>query len=233
MRKKIEKHGLTWTVRENSSDAIIVGYVPNPGEYFGFLDVKPDDVVLDIGMNVGAFAVAAANKGARVIGYEPDPETYEIALENFKNNNLTGITHLAGVAGHNHESVLYLDIPERNYSAFNTTVKGGLQGENSDTKSVPIKLIDINDILKEYKPNKIKIDAEGAEWDIIMAVQDWYNAEKLVLECHSVPNHFAMVINNKVYLDDDEVYRNALKKKLGEHFSKVEKHSKNVINCTR
>jgi hypothetical protein len=93
-------------------------------------------------------------------------------------------------------------------------------------------MIGINSILQEYKPNKIKIDAEGAEWDIIMAVQDWYNAEKLVLECHSVPNHFAMVINNKVYLDDDKIYREALKKKIMEHFLTIVEHSKNVINCS-
>lgn len=233
--KKIERHGLVWTVREKTSDEIIVGYVPNPVEYFNFIDIKPGDVVLDIGMNIGAFAVMAAHKGGKVIGYEPEPETYAIAVENFKNNNLEGITHMAGVSGLDGEALLYLDIPERNYSGFNTTVKEGLQGEDFEREAIKIKLLGINKILEEYKPNKIKIDAEGAEWDIIMAVHDWYNAEKLVFECHCVPNHKAMVINHKVYLDDDEIYREALKKKLREHFGKVEQHPecRNIINCTK
>jgi hypothetical protein len=66
-----------------------------------------------------------------------------------------------------------------------------------------------------------------------MAVHDWHNVEKLTFECHCVPNHRAMVINHKVYLDDDEIYRNALKKKLREHFKVVEEHPqcKNSINC--
>jgi FkbM family methyltransferase len=231
--KKINKHGLIWNVREKDSDEIIVGYVPGPVEYFDFLDIKKGDVVLDIGMNIGAFAVKAASLGAKVIGYEPEPETYKVAIMNFKENNLEGITHNLGVAGIEQEAKLYLDVPERNYSGFNTTVKGGLQGEDFEKSTIDIKLVGINEVLKKYKPNKVKIDCEGAEWDIIMAVHNWYNVERLTFECHCVPNHRAMVINHKVYLDDDEIYRNALKKKLREHFKVVEEHPqcKNSINC--
>lgn len=235
MIKKIEKHNLIWSVRDKTSDEIIIGYVPGPVEYFNFLDIKPGDVVLDVGMNIGGFAVTAASKGAKVIGYEPHPETYELALENLKNNNLTAITHMAGVSGYDRDAKLYLDKPERNYSGFFTTIAEGLQGENEKKESIPIKLEGINGILEKYKPNKIKMDCEGAEWDIIMAIKDWYNVEKMVFEYHIVPGHDIVVMNDIIHYDDDKVYQNAFFKRLKEHFSKVEWHEqcKHIVNCEK
>jgi FkbM family methyltransferase len=47
------------------------------GEYSarGF-EVRPGDRVVDVGANVGAFAVLAASRGAMVDAYEPHPETF-------------------------------------------------------------------------------------------------------------------------------------------------------------
>ena len=47
------------------------------GEYAapGF-EISPGDHVIDVGANVGAFAVLAARRGASVDAYEPHPETF-------------------------------------------------------------------------------------------------------------------------------------------------------------
>src|SRR5689334_18042003 len=53
-----------------------------------FAPIRPGDVVLDIGANHGFFSCRAAQAGATVHAYEPDPTTYEFLTENIRANGL-------------------------------------------------------------------------------------------------------------------------------------------------
>ena len=55
----------------NTAVEVAAGEYATPG-----FDISPGDSVVDVGANVGAFAVLAASRGARVTAYEPHPETF-------------------------------------------------------------------------------------------------------------------------------------------------------------
>jgi tRNA G37 N-methylase Trm5 len=50
-------------------------------------EIKKDDLVIDIGANVGSFSIFAANKGARVFSFEPDKKNFEMIKKNIHQNN--------------------------------------------------------------------------------------------------------------------------------------------------
>ena len=55
----------------NTVVAVAAGEYAAPG-----FDISPGDRVVDVGANVGAFAVLAASRGAHVAAYEPHPGTF-------------------------------------------------------------------------------------------------------------------------------------------------------------
>lgn len=230
---KITKAGFTWNIRDNTSDSLIIGLMTNPGEYLNFLQPKKSDVILDIGMNVGGFSMMCANEGANVIGYEPHKETCELAKQNFIDNNFEVEVYEMAIGPETKDDVLYLH--KDNWSIFYSTI---LCKEEiplrANGEAVPIKVAGINDVLEQHRPTKIKMDCEGVEYDIIMAVKDWYDVEKLAIEWHSGKNRNLAVVNKKVVPDDGR-YIGAVINKLSEHFSVVEKHpiADNIYNCTR
>ena len=51
--------------------------------------IRPGDLVVDIGANIGEFSVYAANAGARVIAIDPDPFTFERLRANTAGREVT------------------------------------------------------------------------------------------------------------------------------------------------
>ena len=68
-----EFKGIKAWVRPGTSDSFVVEEVFS-GEY-NKLNITEDDVILDIGLNIGMFTLFALKKGAkRVIGFEAEVE---------------------------------------------------------------------------------------------------------------------------------------------------------------
>lgn len=173
--REIKRGSLKFNVREDTLDEWIVDEVLS-GIYTRPLEIKRSDVVLDIGMNIGVFSVLAGYLGANIIGYEPEPENFEMAEYNILNNGLGGIFRNAGVSDENKTETLYLNEKKNRGQHSITPVKG--------RKTIDIKCFDINEILDEHRPNKIKIDCEGEEYKIIMAVTTWGQVDRIVFEWH-------------------------------------------------
>ena len=53
------------------------------GNRYGLARKSPREaLILDIGAHIGGFAIAAAERGARVWRFEPDPENVRLLIEN-------------------------------------------------------------------------------------------------------------------------------------------------------
>jgi 2-polyprenyl-3-methyl-5-hydroxy-6-metoxy-1,4-benzoquinol methylase len=52
------------------------------------VSVSPGDIVLDVGANIGVFALCAAKQGAQVYAYEPIPGTFELLQQNIQLHGL-------------------------------------------------------------------------------------------------------------------------------------------------
>ena len=163
-------------IRKNKIDAFTVNEVAYKSGYFGFLDLNKNDVVLDIGCHIGTFMVIASKLCKNVISFEPDKENYELALFNKELNNCDNATIInSAVSTQSGEIDLYLNsgVCTDCHSTF--PVKG--------RKVVKIQSSNIKDLIEIYKPNKIKIDCEGEELNILR-LADLSTIEKLIAEVH-------------------------------------------------
>ncbi len=156
-----------------------------------YVKVEKGDVVLDIGANLGMFSVYAQNfHPSRVVAVEPGPEEFPLLVKNLKNFD-------------NAESYDYAVSKETGKVRFSSTDEGVsnhiaegnfdvLQYGNHVYQTVEVDSININDLIKEAKLDKIdylKIDCEGAELDIFETIDKNYlrnSVRKIAVEYHTL-----------------------------------------------
>ena len=103
--------------------------------------IKPDDVVLDIGANVGGYTIAAALKCKHV--YAVEPLFTDLLKENILLNDLTNVTIIRmGIGGGESQSIKYAD--------------------RSDDMVLSVTLTKLLNILP-LQPTILKSDCEGGE----------------------------------------------------------------------
>lgn len=142
--------------------------------------------VVDIGGHVGAFAcqLATAAPRARVHCYEPSPVSAEFLRRNAVANGLAGrvsVEQLA-VAARVGQSVL---ADNGGGSALNSLVERGT-GLTVDTTTFDAIVAGL-----PRGPDVVKIDCEGAEYDLVFgsAPESWAGVRRIVLEYHPNARH--------------------------------------------
>lgn len=167
--------------RPKSTDLFIVFEIFNLNEYSANT-IKPEDIVVDIGAHIGCFSVFASMKATKgkVISYEPSPENYKILLKNKELNHLSNLfPHKQAVSSH--KGKLKLSLPINNH--------GGNSFFADSPKSTTVSTLSLSQIFTNNHLNKIdflKIDAEGAEYDILLNTPKKYldKIDKIALEYH-------------------------------------------------
>jgi FkbM family methyltransferase len=152
-------------------------------------------VVVDIGMNVGVASLYFANMNVvdAVYGYEPFPDTFNEALNNFSLNN-----NLANKIKPFNIGVSSITC-EKSISLFDSgilsasTLNNNYNGVKIADKQVSVKLMSINELLtnvyNKHPKSKIllKIDCEGEEYGIFEALETTNNLDNvdcILLEWH-------------------------------------------------
>ena len=156
-------------VRENTLDEYIFGEVRSA---YKDLEIKKGDVGLDLGANIGAFAKQAAEKEAIVHCYEPEPNNFTLLQLNSPNTN----NHKKAVVGKQNGNIELFINSKRNKGIHMTRPVNGRE-------SIEVETVSFSDLINEIKPNKIKIDVEGAEYDFLPFEFPSF-VEKLVMEIH-------------------------------------------------
>jgi len=147
----------------------------------GFLDgicaaLRPGDIAVDCGANVGDVSARLAATGARVIAYEPDPEVF--ALLRARLGALANVTLIEkGVGAQAGTAVLRRPKGHaRNplaASLGNTVVEGVAYAdpENAVTVEIADLVADLQGILRDVaEVALLKIDIEGAEIEVLGAL---------------------------------------------------------------
>lgn len=176
------KNGLKITLRVNSTDLMAFTHVWLIQEYSapGF-ELHNDDIILDIGAHIGLFSLFASQfcKNGKIFCFEPIKENYEELVNNIKINNIKNIISFNCAVSNKTEKIkIYLNDDESGHSMFL---------ENSNY--VEVDSISIIDILQKNaidKCNFLKLDCEGAEYEIINLLSENYlqRIEKTVIEYH-------------------------------------------------
>lgn len=156
-----EQRKLSFKLREGTTDRFTYREVCERGEYSD-LQIATTDVVLDIGANIGCFSIMAAQKAKTVIAYEPDEENYAMLLENIKLNNAKNIIAINACVVGNHDKTRTFFINSGTNKARHSLfpMKTGYVGRATECEN-------INNIIEKYTPTIIKMDTEGAEYEII------------------------------------------------------------------
>jgi len=124
------------------------------------------DLVIDVGAHQGTFALCAVERGAkRVVAIEPDPDNYDLLVENITTNEMEGcIKPLRAAAWVDSFCELTLRAP---------TMSGVNSGQRSlvfkDTfPGIPVVSVDLWALLKELGyVDYLKMDIEGGEWALL------------------------------------------------------------------
>tara|TARA_R100001509_G_scaffold75898_1_gene42498 strand:+ start:2477 stop:3184 length:708 start_codon:yes stop_codon:yes gene_type:complete len=205
--------GFKFKIRKQKIDAFTCDEVFKTG-YFKHLEIKENDIIIDIGCNIGVFAVAAATKCQKIIAFEPDKENYNLALENLKLNNINNVV-LFNKAVSNYDGEIDLYLNSGVCSDCHSTLK--IRGR----EVVKVKTVDINTIIKEYNPNKLKIDCEGEEL-VFMQAANMQNIQNLAMEVHFTYSKRDKHKNYYKVLNNIQKYFNNIKyPKVQNNFSKM------------
>jgi len=132
-------------------------------------NLKPNDVFIDLGANEGYFSVVASRvigSSGRIIAIEPQTRLQEVIRRNCELNNISNVTLIQSVVG-SFDGTVELELTP--------DVNTGASGLYRQTKyRLPTQLvpcITLNSLFKEHTITKcdlMKVDIEGAEYDLVM-----------------------------------------------------------------
>ena len=155
--------------------------------------LKPGDLVLDCGANVGEVTVVLAATGADVIAYEPDP--YAFGRLEAATTDLPNVTRVNAAVGASAGTVKLMrasnfDINPAGASVKSTIIDGGRSITPENAVEVPV--LDFVALLDEHLAGRdeiafVKMDIEGAELEILerMEAEDRFGPIRcLVAETH-------------------------------------------------
>ena len=205
--------GFKFKIRKEKIDAYTCDEVFKSG-YFKHLEIQPNDVVVDVGANIGVFTVAVANKCQKVIAFEPDIDNYNLAKENLKLNNINNVILFnKAISNFNGDIDLYLNSGVCSDCHSTLEVRG--------REKIKVETIDINNVLQEYEANKLKVDCEGEEL-IFMQTAKLHNIDNLAMEVHFTYSKRDKHVNYYKMIHNLERYFNNIKyPKVQNRFSKM------------
>jgi FkbM family methyltransferase len=113
------------------------------------VSISHGDIVLDVGANIGVFALCAAKQGAQVYAYEPIPGTFELLQQNIHLHGLDNVVHPRniGLSERSEEKIMFHYPSMSTWDSWNTREDRELVAEN---------LQDALDILKTAAPVRYK-----------------------------------------------------------------------------
>ena len=170
---------------------------------------KEGDIVIDIGAHIGLYTIISSKRvgaNGKVVAIEADPENFEMLTSNIKLNQLTNVIPL-NYAVYSKETKLKLYLPsgESGFTKYNTIMPNWI---NTQEKFVEVNantldyLLQLNKIRQE-EVNWIKIDVEGAEFEVLKGATNVLSKSKdvaILMELHGPPHIYRPKVEELVNL---------------------------------
>ncbi len=154
---KIGESGRIWAeLHYTASSSVVYGNPPDYREMQAWRRLlRPGDIFLDIGSNVGSYALWAGDLGAKVIAVEPNPDAARRLRENVSMNNFTIEVHECALADEPGEALLTVDLGTVNHLVLGSETLSG------NVHNAVVKTLD--QLVGNGHVRGVKIDVEGAE----------------------------------------------------------------------
>lgn len=146
---------------------------------------KKGDIIVDIGAHIGVYSILCAriHSSIRLFSYEPSEENYYLFNKNIKLNKISNISPFKeGIAGKKGSRTLIID---KEHSGRHSMITG-------EGKKEKINCITLKDVFEKNKIKKcdiLKMDIEGAEYEVLFNTPHTYfnKINNIVIEYH--PHH--------------------------------------------
>lgn len=168
-------------------------YVREGAYELGEVCIEKDDIVLDLGANIGMFSCVAAAKGKEAYAFEPTPGTKKLLDQQKKlYDNLFpqeyAVSNEVGTCTFSINAITEEDVN----TGGNTMLPGRLDGKEG-IQQIEVKTMTIDAFVKEKGLSSvdfIKADIEGAERYMLMGAQETLKkfAPKLSLCTYHLPD---------------------------------------------
>lgn len=158
-----------------------------------------NDVLYDIGANVGSYSVYAGIKGMNVYSFEPGSENYALLVRNLKLNNIKPQAYCMALTDIPKAGILYESSEEAGSAChtFNQEVDHSLQPRTSSISQgcLGIPMDDMVDMYGLPTPQHLKIDVDGLEHLVIKGASKILKTVKsLLIEINpSLEEHQKMI----------------------------------------
>ncbi len=181
------KNKIKLILRKSSNDIgmLFEFYRLNPYHRFNDFKIKEDDIVFDLGANIGIFTLNAARKCTNgiVYSFEPMEDNFKYLNNNLKLNDIKNVsTFNIGISSFNGTKELNISTD----SAFHSFVNLNSNKISNYTFVQCRTLTSLLDELNIKKINFLKVDIEGSEYDLIFSLSDsdFDKIDKIVFEVH-------------------------------------------------
>ena len=172
-------------------------------------EIKKDDVVLDIGANIGYYTLLMADlvgNGGKVFAFEPEPYNFELLKKNIEINMYKNvILERKAISNYNKKSNLYLSKDNTGMHRLNESK----YCENHIEVNV-IKLDDYfysNELTNKIK--FIKIDVEGSELDVLQGMESILEKNnQITILLEFIPEHLIEHGTNPIHVIEFLLDRN-------------------------
>lgn len=152
-------------------------------------EIESGSTVIDIGANIGVFAIYAATQapGVRVFSYEPFPENVKWLRNNVAKSGLANVeVHQLAVCGET--GVRYLQVNSEDW------IMHSLFGEGSEQhRGLAVNCVSFDQIMNGADIERcelLKLDCEGSEYEILRscAPETLKRVGRIVAEYHEGPH---------------------------------------------
>jgi len=144
-------------------------------------EIDKHDVIIDIGANIGYYALLEARLGADVYAIEPVPKNIELLEKSIRLNEYSNIkTFRLAVGSQSKEDFIYVT-EKANWSS--------LKKPDSDiVDKVPVSVVTLDEFLRNKPtPTMVRMDVEGYETEIIKGAKGLLGSNiplKFLIETH-------------------------------------------------
>jgi len=197
LKFKMPKHGFEFYCRKNKDDFKTMTFHEDDILNYHFTP-KEGDIVVDVGAHIGPYTIIASKRvgsGGKLVAIEADSRNFDILNRNIQLNKLSNVLAL-NYAAYSEEKKIKLYLPSSgeespSYTKYNTIMS---DRSRDDEKFVEVKANTLDWLLlssriKQEEVNWIKIDVEGAEYEVLKGAKDILSKSSnitLLIEIHNL-----------------------------------------------
>ena len=183
-------------------------------------EMEENDVLVDIGANVGMFTIYASSKGIKVIAVEPESGNYAALNRNLKLNGLHSRVRAVsgGISNKTEMTTIFMrdgSIGQSCHAVGEALLPNGKPFDGNSgyqQTTMSYRLDDLLELMGETNPNHIKIDVDGIEHLVVEGMEKTLRATSLKTVLIELdPNHenhqkiFEVMSDNGFQISDRQI----------------------------